>query len=286
MSSNSNHRPPPSPADCAKPIPSPDLQNRSLAIEKVVSNVSTQSDAVGMIDPSLVAKITEQVIYSLRSTDYTAAASPNSQHIFSQCHSNSEPQSSSYQSSSISIDTSLPSRTIYTPPSPAGQACRIDEPSEPQALIGASKSSAAEGNFSHGESGRSAPVAISKAPHMSQAWPRRFSEASDLDRETPVERIWQALFDSESRPTQRLSQFLRGLANHIVRIRPKQYSVVVLLRSILIFSSSQIKDFEPKQNIVITPNKMLDFYKAFSVPDEYFPWDSTPSSSTHVMCRG
>ena len=69
---------------------------------------------------------------------------------------------------------------------------------------------------------------------MPQAWPTQFSEVSDLDEKTPVKRTWQPLFDSESRPTQRLSQFLRGLANHIVRIKPKHYLVFVLFEPVLI----------------------------------------------------
>lgn len=44
--------------------------------------------------------------------------------------------------------------------------------------------------------------------------PRTFStvELSTIDQK------WGRLFDSDEKPTQRLGQFLRGLANHIVRI--------------------------------------------------------------------
>ena len=34
---------------------------------------------------------------------------------------------------------------------------------------------------------------------------------------TPIEKMWQRLFDVQGQPTARLGQFLRGLAVHLVR---------------------------------------------------------------------
>lgn len=39
-----------------------------------------------------------------------------------------------------------------------------------------------------------------------------------LDELTPLDRTWGQLFDEDGAPTVRLSQFLRGLANHLVRV--------------------------------------------------------------------
>lgn len=67
--------------------------------------------------------------------------------------------------------------------------------------------------------------------------------------ETTLERIWQPLFDNGN-PTMRLSQFLRGLAQHLV------------------------DDFEPKSSLVVTPAKMLRFFNETKVEQEHYPWDT------------
>jgi hypothetical protein len=41
---------------------------------------------------------------------------------------------------------------------------------------------------------------------------------------SPIDQKWGRLFNNEGNPTQRLGQFLRGLANHIVRVMLSQYS--------------------------------------------------------------
>lgn len=190
------------------------------------------------LSPSLIAKITEQVINSLQSVNYTAAASSDGQQLFSHCQSYPESPLSKYQSSSVSTDTSTSFRPVYTPPSRIGQACRMNEPSESKPSISNPGLSELDNNFSYGANGRSIPLAISETSHISQALPRQFSEVSNLEEDTSIGRTSQLLFDSESRPTQRLSQFLRGLANHIIRIEPKHYLVYVLLETITILAFS------------------------------------------------
>ncbi|KAK3052117.1 hypothetical protein LTR09_006709 [Extremus antarcticus] len=66
--------------------------------------------------------------------------------------------------------------------------------------------------------------------------------------ETPIEKIWQPLFDN-GHPTPRLGQFLRGLATHI------------------------IDDYEPKGSLVVTPAKMLRFFNETKIVNEIYPWD-------------
>lgn len=67
--------------------------------------------------------------------------------------------------------------------------------------------------------------------------------------ETPLEKFWQPLF-IDGNPTMRLSQFLRGLALHL------------------------IDDYEPKGSLVVTPAKMLRFFEETKVEDEHYPWDT------------
>lgn len=71
--------------------------------------------------------------------------------------------------------------------------------------------------------------------------------SEDTDEATTLEKIWQPLFDNGN-PTMRLSQFLRGLAKHI------------------------IEDYEPKGNLVIPPQKLLRFLEETKVEQEHYPW--------------
>lgn len=70
------------------------------------------------------------------------------------------------------------------------------------------------------------------------------------DDYTPIEKMWQRLFDQDGQPLPRLGEFLRGLALHL------------------------IEDYEPKKSLVITPSKMLQFYEQVKLQDEVYPWSS------------
>jgi hypothetical protein len=88
---------------------------------------------------------------------------------------------------------------------------------------------------------------------------------SPLAEVTTLERIWQPLFDNGV-PTVRLSQFLRGIALHI------------------------IEDYEPKGSLIITPPKMLRFFEQTRIADELYPWHlifggGMVSASISVMFR-
>ena len=71
---------------------------------------------------------------------------------------------------------------------------------------------------------------------------------SDVE-ETPLEKFWQPLFDNGN-PTVRLSQFLRGLALHL------------------------IDDYEPRYSLVVTPAKMLRFLNETKINEEHYPWET------------
>ncbi|KAK1083314.1 hypothetical protein LTR33_003339 [Friedmanniomyces endolithicus] len=84
-------------------------------------------------------------------------------------------------------------------------------------------------------------------PTRSRVRPPRIP--SDVQEATIVEKAWRPLFDNGN-PTVRLSQFLRGLANHL------------------------IDEYEPKDTLVVTPPKMLRFFNEVRLPDELYPWDT------------
>ena len=69
------------------------------------------------------------------------------------------------------------------------------------------------------------------------------------ESETPLERTWQPLFlNGEATP--RLSQFLRGIALHL------------------------ISNVEPRNSLVVTPEKMIQFFSGTRVDGEHYPWES------------
>lgn len=95
--------------------------------------------------------------------------------------------------------------------------------------------------------GMSAPPVDGSQEHASRFRPPPAERMATSDF-TPIEKMWQRLFDQEDRPLPRLGQFLRGLAVHL------------------------IDDYDPKKSLVITPAKMLKFYEDVNLPDEIYPW--------------
>lgn len=101
--------------------------------------------------------------------------------------------------------------------------------------------------------------------HDAAAMDSNSSAAAESEEATILEKIWQPLFDQGS-PTQRLGQFLRGLAIHL------------------------IEDFEPQGSLVVTPAKMMQFFDETKVAHELYPWatifgGSMANSSVSTMYR-
>lgn len=152
------------------------------------------------------------------------------------------------QPSNKSSSTSSPpptARRVYTPPSPTQATPRptniipppveqVREPSREPAMR-SPPSSPLE---------KPSGVRFSdRTPTIRPPPPRTYSttELSTIDQK------WGRLFDSEGHPTQRLGQFLRGLANHI------------------------IDDFQPKKSIVVPPTKMAMYYTSHALDKEPNP---------------
>ena len=87
--------------------------------------------------------------------------------------------------------------------------------------------------------------------------------------ETTLEKAWGPLFDEKCRPTARLGQFLRGLADYIVRAI---HTGVLPQRQI--DSYLQIENYEPEHSTVITPSKMIKYYEKQKLGNELYPWTS------------
>lgn len=78
---------------------------------------------------------------------------------------------------------------------------------------------------------------------------------------TTLEKIWQPLFDVNGEPTERLGQFLRGIALHI------------------------IDDYEPKKSLVIAPAKLKKFYEDVKLDDDTYPWRNVFTLSNSSIAK-
>ncbi|OCL13315.1 hypothetical protein AOQ84DRAFT_114500 [Glonium stellatum] len=210
-----------------------------------VNNAFDNSDAASRVDPALIAQITEQVrkqvLDSLKSTGLgaTAAAQPPPPPP--------PPQQQQYvpQSPTASTTTSIPTRNVYTPPSPVRHDFSSHGSNSPDPL----HDSILDGNDDtptpRYERNQPTQTLYEKTSRQRPAIASRQPTEAEV---TTVEKIWQPLFDPNGEPTPRLGQFLRGLAIHI------------------------IEDYEPVKSLVIPPEKMERFYDDVKLPDEVYPW--------------
>jgi hypothetical protein len=262
-------------------------------IRDAVDRAFDQSHALNTLDPAFIAQVTEAVVKNLQSANLgqrTPAAPQTAQY---------PPPPSVHsvpQSPIISSISSLPPRLASPSPqrgkdhveskrrNSASPASAFSDPGNaasksdgrpdnrdgdtPKPAFGNAE------NLSRAEEGRAydAPPnrrgsrdSVGSIPDASKARTHPPRVPSPLAEVTTLERIWQPLFDNGV-PTIRLSQFLRGIALHI------------------------IEDYEPKNSLIITPSKMLRFFEQTRIEDELYPWHlifggGMVSASISVMFR-
>ncbi|KAI4186281.1 MAG: hypothetical protein L6R41_003581 [Letrouitia leprolyta] len=219
------------------------------------------NDAVGSaftddVPPELIAKITENVLKQLKTSGIESSATPVPP---SQTQYPPPPppvqQPIPHSPSTVSGSSpSMPTR-VFTPPSPHKHSDFIhpaspqsqsgifpgtaQSPQEPRSPVREAQST----NFY--ERRTSSP--LSQTSETGQSRPKGPVRLSTAKEETTLERIWGQLFDEEGRATPRLGQFLRGLA---------------------------IEDYKPLHSIVITPDKMVQYYQDVKLSDELYPWSA------------
>ncbi|OAK98052.1 hypothetical protein IQ06DRAFT_279087 [Phaeosphaeriaceae sp. SRC1lsM3a] len=207
-------------------------------LKNAIGDAFEKSDAARMVDPNLIAQITEQVKKSvLEEIKMSVAASATqAQHV------HVAPQQ--VPPSPASTSASVPPRDVYTPPSPKHTGFPASASSSPDPLA---RDPLLDGNHDTPtpRNGRSVPVEAPAEPPSARPTPAPRMATDDY---TPIEKMWQRLFDPEGQPLPRLGQFLRGLALHLV------------------------EDYEPKRSLVISPAKMLKFYEEVKLRDEIYPW--------------
>lgn len=172
-------------------------------LKNAIGNAFEKSDAARIVHPDLIAQITAEVKKSVLDEIKLSGIAGATQPI-SGTHQQYVP------TSPASTSASIPPRDVYTPPSPK----HADFPIQ---------ASPARDPFSRDLDGaddtpkpryeRSAPIDIPQ-----DRLPVRPAPAARMatDDYTPIEKMWQRLFDADGQPLPRLGEFLRGLALHLV----------------------------------------------------------------------
>ncbi|KAF1916937.1 hypothetical protein BDU57DRAFT_449680 [Ampelomyces quisqualis] len=211
-------------------------------LKNAIGNAFEKSDAARVVDPILIAQITEQVkksvLEEIKMSVAASAAQAQPVHVAPQQYVPPSPASTS---------ASVPPRNLYTPPSPKNAAHFTSASSSPDPLA---RDPLLDGHH-HTPTPRNQPTAPGAIPTTEQP-PVRPAPAARMATEeySPIEKMWQTLFDPDDQPLPRLGQFLRGLALHLV------------------------EDYEPKRSLVIPPSKMLKFYEEVKLRDETYPWQA------------
>ena len=237
----------------------PNQASRQPINDAVTSAVHTTDSSVS---PELIQLITQNVIQQLNVHKVAAPITTLPVQPPSNVSSN-VPDTTPPPHGSPSLDRA----TVYTPPSPhraedglANTACSPTMPvgssinasgyaTRRRDVSPFSRTSNEEAILSDAESRSSRPEA-----------PRRSSTDHGA---TVLEKYWGKLFDAEGQSTERLRRFLEGLALRL------------------------IEDYEPKNSLVITPNKMQRFYEDTKLDErpEIYPWKLIFDDKTSSISR-
>ncbi|KAM0707239.1 hypothetical protein Q7P35_006570 [Cladosporium inversicolor] len=256
-------------------------QPQPQPIRDAVDRAFDQSHPPNTLDPAFIAQVTEAVVKNLQSANLgqRTPATPQAAQYPPPPSVHSVPQSpiiSSISSLPPRLTTPSPQRgrdhggskrrnsgspvSVFSDPGNAtskGDRRPNDRDGDtPKPVFGNAE------DLSRVEEGRDS---VGSIPDASKARAQTTRIPSPLAEVTTLERIWQPLFDNGV-PTVRLSQFLRGIALHI------------------------IEDYEPKGSLIITPPKMLRFFEQTRIEDELYPWHlifggGMVSASISVMFR-
>jgi hypothetical protein len=259
------------------PRPPPSVQPIADAVNHAFDNSSASTE----LPPDMVARITEQVINSLRaelSVNANAAAPyanmpgtsmqmpippppPNpptvpvapvpraAQYSQGQARDISQPfvtpgsipGSTSMAGVFGSSPTAPPpattftsSRTLHTPPTPergsgvdSDHGASFDHKERRKSIRPGNESAPRDIPLRTKQAGTTSPIGGSRRENLNERYGERTRENSQpgrppvprnltSDEETVLEKMWQPLFEGDRIPTSRLSQFLRGIALHLV----------------------------------------------------------------------
>lgn len=203
-------------------------------LKNAIGNAFDKSDTARVVDPDLIAQITEEVKRSVLQEIKFAASQSQPAPV-------PPPPQYYVPPSPASTSASEPPRNVYTPPSPK----HTDLPTTSPVQDPTSRGLYGNDDTPTPRNEKSVPIDIPTARTTTRPPPPARMTTDDY---TPIEKMWQRLFDSEGQPLPRLGEFLRGLALHL------------------------IEDYEPKKSLVVTPAKMMRFYEEVKLQDEIYPW--------------
>ena len=199
-------------------------QQQQRPINEAVTSAFDKAETASYVPPELIAQITQSVINQLKKSgteNTTPVPPPHAQSQFpppppTAIH-NPIPQSPSTLSAS---SPPASHRGVYTPPTPQKPG-DIPSHGSPQAqstpFPGPPQSPTRDAPTAHFHERTTSPFSQSSEPSHSR--PRGPTRLGTGLEETTLERMWGQLFDEQGHSTVRLSQFLRGLAVHLVSIR-------------------------------------------------------------------
>lgn len=219
-------------------------------INEAISSAFTDSSATtNAIPPDLLAQLTSQitanVIQQLKVSNLTTASV--------------SPSIPAETKSSTQGSPPVDRATVYTPPSPFHSSELQRSPGKPAGL-GVDMINGLSSPSSDNRAG--SPLDRNTTNEDDRATrpkgPQRISTSGDM---TVVEKIWGTLFSEQGEATLRLGQFLRGIAMHL------------------------IKNYEPKDSLVVTPAKMQRYYKETRIDSEHYPWKDIFDDRTSSISR-
>ncbi|EXJ90854.1 hypothetical protein A1O1_03959 [Capronia coronata CBS 617.96] len=228
------------------------------AVTSAVNNSNATSTAA--ISPELLQQITAQITASvLQQLKPTDLPPPLNQ---------SQTSGSHMDANSSAGESPPPDRSaVYTPPSPyrTSEDGGLAQPS-PQSPPYSNQSFARATSPPHerraasplGRGGHPPESEVNQERPSRPKGPKRISTGGDV---TTLERVWGTLFDEQGQATERLGQFLRGVATHL------------------------IEDYEPKNSLVVTPTKLQRYYEETKLANEIYPWKVVFDDRTSSISR-
>ncbi|PYH99605.1 hypothetical protein BO71DRAFT_342246 [Aspergillus ellipticus CBS 707.79] len=226
-------------------------------INEAVNSAFHQTDSPAYLSPEVVSQITATVIQQLKATGLDNL--PGDQQPPQWAPPATAPMQGESPYSPVRPHTSPPpppkipqdSSEYQTPMPPPVQP--PVHPNSPHLFPGPTSG--------HAEERRGSPA--SQASGYSQhvePRPKPPSREATVTEMTTLEKIWGRLFE-DGKPTERLGQFLRGIAVHL------------------------IENYPPGNTLVVTPEKLQKFYEDTSVSPDPYPWHDIFDDRTSSISR-
>ncbi|KAL1305216.1 hypothetical protein AAFC00_002134 [Neodothiora populina] len=214
-------------------------------LHDTIQSAVKNTGASNQVDPDLIAHISEQVTQNVLNAFKTKGLPTNS-------FDASPPPPPQHQSTGVKGNRHTPDDSTHqrsAPPSPTDFFDPLDHdyhPASPEPIMLSETSSHASEDAGRKARRRESDASPSRGD---SSWTRPMPSrpSNPMNDATILEKAWQPLFEN-GRPTARLGQFLRGLAVHM------------------------IDDFEPRNSLIVTPGKMLRFFREMRQPDETYPF--------------